>query len=42
MRKFTLVSDGDFVRLGESGTGKIAAIWQQSTEPWPIRARFGP
>lgn len=41
-RKFTLTPDGDSVRLGESRTGKIAAIWQQSTPPWPIRARFGP
>jgi hypothetical protein len=22
--------------------GKFAAIWQQSSLPWPIRARFGP
>jgi hypothetical protein len=41
-RQFTLTADGDSVRLGESKTGRIAAIWQQSTLPWPIRARFGP
>ncbi len=41
-RQFTLAPDGDFVCLGESRTGKIAATWQQSTLPWPIRARFGP
>jgi hypothetical protein len=41
-RKFTLAPDGDSVRLGESRTEKIAAIWQQSTLPWPIHARFGP
>jgi hypothetical protein len=41
-RLVTLSADGDSVRLGESKTGKISAIWQQSTLPWPIRARFGP
>jgi hypothetical protein len=41
-RQFTLTADGRSVHLGESKTGKIAAIWQQSTLPWPIRARFGP
>ncbi len=41
-RLFTLTADGESARLGESRTGKIAAIWQQSTLPWPIRARFGP
>ena len=40
--QFTLTSDGNLVRLGESWDGKYAAIWQQSTPAWPIRARFGP
>ncbi len=39
--QFTLTPDGDYVRLAESWTGKFAAIWQQSSEAWPIRARFG-
>lgn len=40
--QFTLTPDGGYVRLAESWAGKFAAIWQQSSEPWPIRARFGP
>ncbi|MDR3032286.1 MAG: hypothetical protein LBV78_04130, partial [Kitasatospora sp.] len=41
-RLMTLSADGRLVHLAESKTGKISAIWQQSTLPWPIRARFGP
>jgi hypothetical protein len=40
--QFTLTPDGDYVRLAESWAGKFAAIWQQSSVAWPIRARFGP
>ena len=38
----TLSPDGGYVRLAESWAGKFAAIWQQSSIAWPIRARFGP
>lgn len=38
----TLTANGDFFDLAESPAGKIAAIWQKSTSPWPARARFGP
>ena len=40
--QFKLTSDGDYVRVAESWAGKFAAIWQQSSVAWPIRARFGP
>ena len=39
--QFTLSADGDHVRLAGSWAGKFAAIWQQSSAAWPIRARFG-
>jgi hypothetical protein len=40
--RFVLTPDGDLARLASSWSGKFAAIWQQSTVAWPIRARFGP
>jgi hypothetical protein len=39
--RFAVTGDGDYVRLAATWSGRFAAIWQQSTPAWPIRARFG-
>jgi hypothetical protein len=37
-----LSSDGDSADAASSPSGHFSVIWDQSSIPWPIRARFGP
>jgi hypothetical protein len=40
--QLTLTSDGGLADAAVSPAGKLAVIWEQSSIPWPVQARFGP
>lgn len=40
--RLTLTSDGGLADAAVSPAGKFAVIWEQSSTPWPVQARFGP
>jgi hypothetical protein len=39
--QLTLTSNGEMADAAVSPTGKLAVIWEQSSIPWPVQARFG-
>jgi hypothetical protein len=40
--KILLSSNGEFTGTASTPWGHFAVIWEQSTAPWPVQARFGP
>ena len=40
--KILLSPNGRFAHAASTPWGHLAVIWQQSTIPWPVQARFGP